>query len=78
MSYKKIMSLLSVLAVVAAAFMIPGPVAAGGAASVESLQAATAEKSVSLFYLEGWTEISSTSKIRLLFGGILEPAPFSP
>jgi len=56
MSYKKIMSLLSVLAVVAAAFMIPGPVAAGGAASVESLQAATAEKSVegTLVAMEGY------------------------
>jgi hypothetical protein len=45
MPYKKIISLLSVLAVVAAAFMIPGPVAAGGVASDESGQAA-AEKSV--------------------------------
>ena len=46
MSYKKIISLLSVLAIVAAAFMIPGPVTAGGGASDESVQAASAEKSV--------------------------------
>lgn len=46
MPYKKIISLLSVLAVIAAAFMIPGPVAAGGDASDESVQAAPAEKSV--------------------------------
>jgi hypothetical protein len=45
MIYKRIISLLSVLAVVAAAFMIPGPVAAGGNASDESVQA-PAEKSV--------------------------------
>ena len=46
MIYKRILSLLSVLAIVAAAFMIPGPVAAGGDASDESVQAAPAEKSV--------------------------------
>ncbi len=46
MTYKKIISLLSVLAVAAAAFMIPGPVTAGGGASDESVQAAPAEKSV--------------------------------
>ena len=46
MPYKMIISLLSVLAVVAAVLMIPGPVAAGGDASDESVQAAPAEKSV--------------------------------
>ena len=46
MPYKKIISLLSVLTVVAAVFMIPGPVAAGGDAVDESVQAAPAEKSV--------------------------------
>ena len=46
MSYKKIISLLSVLSIVAAAFMIPGPVTAGGDASDENVQAASAEKSV--------------------------------
>ena len=46
MSYKKIISLLSVLSIVAAAFMIPGPVAAGGDASDESVKAPPAEKSV--------------------------------
>jgi hypothetical protein len=45
MIYKRILSLLSVLAVVAAAFMIPGQVVAGGDAVDESGQAA-AEKSV--------------------------------
>jgi hypothetical protein len=45
MIYKKIISLLSVLAVVAAAFMIPGRVAAGGVASDVKGEAA-AEKSV--------------------------------
>ena len=56
MTYKKIISLLSVLVVVAAVFMIPGPVAAGGNASVESVQAATAEKSVegTLVAMEGY------------------------
>ena len=29
-------------------------------------------------YLARWTEISSTSKIRVLFGGILDPAPRLP
>ena len=46
MSYKKIISLLSLLAVAAASFMIPGPVAAGGDASDGSVQAIAAEKSV--------------------------------
>ena len=46
MHYKKIISLLSVLAIVTAAFMMSGPVAAGGDASTESVQAAPAEKTV--------------------------------
>jgi hypothetical protein len=46
MIYKRIISLLSVLAVVAAAYMMPGPVAAGGNASDESVQAVSAENSV--------------------------------
>ena len=46
MPYKKIISLLSVLAVVAAVFMLPGSIEAGGDASDESVQAPPAGKSV--------------------------------
>ena len=46
MIYKRILSLLSVLAVAAAVYMMPGTVIAGGGASDESVQAAPAEKSV--------------------------------
>ena len=46
MFYKKIISLLSLFAVVAAIFMIPVTVMAGGDASGESTQAVSAENSV--------------------------------
>ena len=46
MLYRKIISLLSVLAAVTVVCMLPGPVAAGGDASDASVQAAPAEKSV--------------------------------